>query len=1022
MSEEKYLRNARRLQPPISIKSAKANSVLYATKTGDVHSRSYVNGSSVAICIRNVLFVPGLECNLMSVSALERAGYSVLFQRGRGVISKRGKQLAVATRDVKMYKLHLSWEESYAHVCEVEIGAELWHRRLGHIGRTSLQNLQKLVDGIGPFDQQGKHTRLCSTCVQGKQTKLPHNETRQRATRPLQLVHSDLLGPVTPTTYDGKRYVLTFIDDFTHYTVAYLLSTKSETFKCFKLYEAMATAHFGTRISRFRCDNGREYLSTAMRQHFDERGIQYEFTIRHTPQQNGVAERMNRTIMEKARCMLLESNLRKSLWGEAVLAAVYLTNRSPTSALVGAVPAELWHGERPNLKKLRVFGCVAYLKIPGALVGSKLNSKTMKCHLLGYCANGYRLLSTEDNKIYSGRDVIFDETPRAPPTPTPDFYQRGDIFEDAGEGGEGDATQQEEEEGEEPVSADEDGEPPEKKSRTEKPGLTRRSEKEPDIDEPKLPRRSERTRKRPKHLDDYAEFAFSAETFVEDVPETYEDIEGRDDAAEWYEAVKTELDSLRESGTWTLTDLPPGKRAIESRWVFKKKQAECGKISQYKARLVEKGCAQRKGFDYDEVYAPVARLTTLRTLLAVVNNKGLYTRQLDVKNAFLHGDLEEEIYMKIPTGVSESSYLVCRLLKTLYGLKQAPRAWNLKFDKFVKHVGFVQSKYDACLYYLVRGDSKVYMLIYVDDVLMASDDNKLLQEMTEKLGEEFRMKDLGPLSFFLGIKVEMRETGMKLSQPVYVTNMLERFGMENSHGVSTPMEPRPSCDTTSEAIIETKPYRELVGCLMYLTRTTRPDLSAAVNFYSRFQSNATEAQWVGLKRILRYVQATRNLGLYFPNNNNEPLVGYADADWANDEDRKSITGTLFEVLGCTVSWMTRKQQTVALSSTEAEYVALAIAGTEFQWLKGLLSEMGFNLANPVTIYEDNQACIHLLRRWEHSRLKHVDVKYKFIQDLHNNRAIAVTYIPTANQKADLFTKGLTRVMFERLRSSIGVAE
>lgn len=294
--------------------------------------------------------------------------------------------LAVADRELKMYKLELLWTIPSALLCEVANGTELWHRRLGHIGLTSMQRLHKMVDGFGSC-KAGSGTQVCTTCIQGKQTKLPHNQERRSAKRPLELVHSDLCGPVNPQSYDGKRYVVTFIDDFTHFAVVYNLSKKSETFQAFKMFEAMATAHFGKKISRFRCDNGREYLSTEMKRHFEEKGIQWEFTIRHTPQQNGVAEWMNRTILEKARCMLLGSCLRKAYWSEAVLAAAYLINRTPTNALSNEVLVELWFGGRPNPKKLRVFGCRAYLKLPSALVKGKFDSRTIKCHLLGYCAN-----------------------------------------------------------------------------------------------------------------------------------------------------------------------------------------------------------------------------------------------------------------------------------------------------------------------------------------------------------------------------------------------------------------------------------------------------------------------------------------------------------------------------------------------------------------------------------------------------------------------------------------------------------
>lgn len=277
---------------------------------------------------------------------------------------------------------------------------------MGHIDRTGLLN--KIVDGI-ELKSKEEVMYICKNCVQGKQTKLPHVKKRPKTKRPLQLIHSDFFGPVNPESYDGKRYVLTFIDDFTHFTVAYSVKSKSEVFRHFKMLESMTTAHFNLKISRFRCDNGREYISKEIKDHFEEKRIQFEFTIRYTPQQKGVAERMNRTIVEKARCMLLNSKLKKSFWTEAVLTAVYLINRIPTNALENKVPAEIWYGERPNLENLKVFGCTAYLHIPKELVSGKFESRTKECYMLGYCKNGYRLWAPEDKKVIFGRNVIFDE-------------------------------------------------------------------------------------------------------------------------------------------------------------------------------------------------------------------------------------------------------------------------------------------------------------------------------------------------------------------------------------------------------------------------------------------------------------------------------------------------------------------------------------------------------------------------------------------------------------------------------------
>lgn len=613
-----------------------------------------------------MLQVPGLDHNLLSVRKLEKNGFRIIFEDGKGTIEKNGSVAAVATISNKqLYILDLHENEN-AFLSEC---IQTWHMRLGHLGYDSVKRLPNLVEGMD-LNSDSSSPEVCKVCVEGKQTKLPHNQPRKRATRPLELVHSDLMGPITPVSYDDCKYIITFLDDYTHFTAAYLMKSKTEAFHYFKIYEAMATAHFNFKLNRFRCDNGREYLSKEMKRYFQEKGISFEFTIRYTPEQNGVAERLNRTICEKARCLLLNSELSKNFWSDAVRTAVYLINRSPTSALLGEVPASLWYGVKPNLNKLKVFGCLSFLHVPKQLIVGKFDSRTIPCLMIGYVSNGYKLWSPDNNKIYYGRDIKFDET-KFKINPT-----NAEFWLPADEGCEEDES-------------------------TEDQILTNvanddSSEDEfinaEDCDDVSTiePRRSTRITSKPKYLEDYAVMAYSAETYLADLPGSISEIYSREDKEEWMQAVNEEIAALKKNNTWSLCDLPEGKKAIKSMWVFKVKCDDSGNIERRKARLVIKGCSQRPEFDFCETYAPVARLTTLRFLLVVINDRNLLVYQMDVKNAFLHSDIEEEVFMKAPEGVKVSGNQVCKLNKTLYGLKQAPRAWNSTFDTFVKTLGLVK--------------------------------------------------------------------------------------------------------------------------------------------------------------------------------------------------------------------------------------------------------------------------------------------------------------------------------------------
>lgn len=534
------------------------------------------------------------------------------------------------------------------------------------------------------------------------------------------------------------------------------------------------------------------------------------------------------------------------------------------------------------------------------------------------------------------------------------------------------------------------------------------------------PRRSFREIWPPSYLKDYAVLTLNAESFVEDVPESVEEIELRDDKDNWKKAIHEELDALEKNKTWTLTELPEGKNLLNSKWVFKLKKDKDDNIQTYKARLVAKGCSQKKGFDYEETYAPVARLETLRILLSLVVEENLCLVQLDVKNAFLQGELKEEIYMKIPEGLKNPGKLVCRLQKTLYGLKQASRAWNQVFDDFVKFLRLSQSEVDKCLYTGIFDGNKVFLLLYVDDILIAGVREKDVNYLKTKLREKFPIKDLGEPEKFLGISVFRKQNGaLFLSQSAYLRNLLVKFNMLDCNSVATPMETHPQFMTQGNGEID-KPYRELIGCLMYAMLGTRPDLSFAVNYFSRYQNAQTEELWKGLKRVLRYIKGTLDMGLLFEQGKQSILTCYSDADWGSGEDRKSTTGYVIKVYGNSVSWATKRQTCVSLSSTEAEYVALATATTELLWVKNLLADMKLEIHDPIEVYEDNQSCIHLLKGWEHRRLKHIDIKYNFIRNLYAEKKIDVRYIETAEQTADILTKGLPKEKFSKHRAQLGM--
>lgn len=458
--------------------------------------------------------------------------------------------------------------------------------------------------------------------------------------------------------------------------------------------------------------------------------------------------------------------------------------------------------------------------------------------------------------------------------------------------------------------------------------------------------------------------------------------------------------------------------------MFTIKTNENGEPSRFKARLVARGFMQKEGIDFEETYAPVAKLSTVRILLATSLQKGFAVHQMDVKTAFLRGSIEEDVYIKVPDGFNESDDVVYKLLKALYGLKQAPRCWNREFNAFIKSLGFVRSKHDPCLYVLFNGDDVVYLLLYVDDILIAAKRIELINKLKRKLKKKFEMVDLGEVKSFLGIKInyDCKNGVLELSQAGAIDKLLEKFQMNECRSVQTPMVPNQNLVPSIKKKPLDKPYRELIGSLMYIMLATRPDLCYVVAYLSRFQDKADENHWNALKNVLKYLKGTKNYGLCYKRNvGAESLVGYVDADFASDiSDRKSTTGYIFEVFGCSVVWYSKKQGVVTVSTTEAEYVAASLATCEALWIRGILQDLKVEVINPTKIFEDNQSCIKMSRNQDSKRSKHIDVRCHHIRDNVEKGIIILQYKPSSEQKADMMTKPLQAVQFQKLIKAIGL--
>jgi hypothetical protein len=484
--------------------------------------------------------------------------------------------------------------------------------------------------------------------------------------------------------------------------------------------------------------------------------------------------------------------------------------------------------------------------------------------------------------------------------------------------------------------------------------------------------------------------------------------------------MKEELDALHKNNTWDQVDLPFEKSVVGCKWVYKIKTCSDGTVDRYKARLVARGFTQEYGVDYEETFAPIACLSSVRALLAVAASQHWSLCQMDVKNAFLNGDLSEEVYMQPPPGLSHPTNKVCRLRQALYGLKQAPRAWFAKFSATISRLGYSISSYDSALFIRRTDWGTILLLLYVDDMIITGDDIIGIQELKQFLSQHFEMKDLGPLSYFLGLEISSSSDGYYLTQAKYISDLLSRANLTDSKIVDTPTELNTRLTPDDgEPLRDFTLYRHLVGSLVYLT-VTRPDISYAVHQVSQFMAAPRSTHFSAVLRILHYLKGTLFHGLYFSSQSSLQLHAYTDADWAGDPtDRRSTTGYCFLLGTSVISWRSKKQTVVARSSTEAEYRALADTTSELLWLRWLLQDMGVSLSSATPVYCDNWSAIQIAHNDVfHERTKHIEIDCHFVRHHLLQGSLQLHSVTSRDQLADIFTKSHPLGRFRDLVSKL----
>ncbi|GKA68390.1 ribonuclease H-like domain-containing protein [Tanacetum coccineum] len=987
---------------------------------------------------KDVYFVKELKFNLFSVSQMCDKKNSVLFTDTKCVVlspdfklTDESHVLLKVPRKDNMYSVDLKnvvpqGGLTYLFAKATPDKSNLWHRSLGHV---IFKTMNKLVRGNlvrGLPSKLFEINQTCVACQKGKQHRAScKTKTVSSISQPLQMLHMDLFGPTFVKSLMKKMYCLVVTDDFSRFSWVFFLATKDETSEILKTFITGIENLIDLRVKVIRCDNGTEFKNRVMNQFCEMKGIKREFSVARTPQQNGVAERKNRTLIEAARTMLADLKLPTTFWAEAVNTACYVQNRVLVIKPHNKTPYELFLGRKPALSFMRPFGCpVTILNTIDHL--GKFDGKADEGFFVGYSTNSkaFRVFNNRTRIVEENLHVQFSEnTPniagstkacddagkaRVETVPGKDYimlplWTQDPPFSSSSKDSP-DAGFKLSREGEKKDAKDlgnEGGNPTEEGERvnqekdvsfnsiniinTASPTVNAASIEDTAVDEnivygydgaeadmtnldthiPISPIPTTRI-----HKDHPVEQIFRDKHSVHQTrrmtkKEPKKIVQALKDPC-WTEAMQEELLQFKLQEVWTLVELLNEKRAIGTKWVFRNKKDERGIVIKNKARLVAQRYTQEEGIDYDEFFAPVAIIEAM-LFLAYASFKDFVVYQMDVKSDFPYRKIEEEVYVCQPPGFEDPNFpdRVYKVEKALYGLHQAPRAWY----------------------------------------------KSLCTEFEKMMHKEFQISSMGELTFFLGLQVKQKEDRIFISQDKYVTEILKKFGFSDVKTASTPMETqKPLLKDVDGEDVDEHLYRSMIRSLMYLT-SSRPDIMFAVCACTRFQVNPKVSHLHAVKRIFRYLKGQPKLGLWYSKDSPFDLVAFTDSDYVGASlDRKSITGG-YQFLGCRlISWQCKKQTVVANSTTEAKYIVASNCYGQALWIQNQMLDYGYNFMH-IKIYIDNKSTICIVKNPAfYSKTKHIKIRHHFIRDSNEKKLIQIIKIHTDQNVADLLTKAFDRII------------
>lgn len=1032
--------NVGNLKPTSRAVSGPSGEIVSATHVGNARVQVFNPNSNTTSTLefQNALVVPKIKKNLVSVRQITAASPKIFvilnqgkFEIFEGEVSLKGSTIAQGQLDeTNLYAFNQSLDEDATTPTNAEIDQTFvartlddWHDSLCHINKKAILQLK---DATVDFQVTHADKEIeCTTCDAAKMNR----KKFARILAPIakvagEVITSDVCGKISPPSLGGCQYIVSFIDRVSGYIFAFLIKNKSDTAEMFKVVNARVKNLAPSHVKVLATDGGGEYIGKEMQDFLKAEGISHSKTPPNTHERVGLAERFNGILFGAVRAMLRKRKMPRKFWGLCALYYVYVRNRTVKPG-AEKTRYELLRNEKPSLKHCLPFGCLVMYHNHDPHI-KKLDARAFKGVFVGFDEDNhaYMIWDQEKNQLFQTRDIkpypdefaVFADYQELPFEVEDDNnWATGEIIDPklddqiVDERVKDDERDEEEREIQDydifdnPIYSLIDKEIPENNNVNNNMNLVKQQYLTP-------------------------EEIFNINTLDQiNTPKNYKEAMKSPHVKSWKEAMEIEIKSLVKLETFELVPFQPNMKVIKGGFVYKIKTDQDGKISKFKARCVAKGYSQEYGIDYFDTFSPTLRYNSFRYVISVAQLKGFKIHHLDVQTAFLNGELAEEIYMHVPEGfeslvVDKRCTHVLKLKKSLYGLKQAGRVWNEKFTATIIAMGFFQSAADPCIFYKFKNeDLAAVIAIFVDDCFVLGKDEEI-ESASRQLKEKFEMHDLGLLSYGLSIKVEQNNNNIKISQPAYVDKLLEKFNMQDCSTITTPLPPKKYINNNdNKPFADVNLYQQLVGGLIYLSNATRPDIAYSVGYLARSMQKPTEEDWKNGKRVLRYLKGTRSQGIQY--NNKEFLQGYSDSSYAEEIDRKSVGGYVFKQAGGAFSWRSTKQDIVAQSSSEAEYIALAEAVKEALWIRKLQAEMFPKISSPTTIFEDNQSTINLAENPIHTnRSKHIDVRFHATRNYVADKKVVIIFKPTAEMIADIMTKSLERILHEKFVKMMGLVD